>query len=80
MGCLLLFAAPMFSRLLRTLNQVDTELSKVNSKRLFEINDFLHKFKEAKQMNFTNYFIQKIKNERSRQSEVLHKKVRFRFY
>ncbi|ETT48066.1 multidrug ABC transporter permease/ATPase [Paenibacillus sp. FSL R7-269] len=74
MGCLLLFAAPMFSRLLRTLNQVDTELSKVNSKRLFEINDFLHKFKEAKQMNFTNYFIQKIKNERSRQSEVLHKK------
>lgn len=74
MGFVLLFAAPMFSRLLRKLNQVDTELSKINGKRLFEINEFLNKYKEAKQMNFTNYLFYKIKKERLNQSGVLHKK------
>ncbi|MEK3832940.1 MULTISPECIES: ATP-binding cassette domain-containing protein [unclassified Paenibacillus] len=74
MGCILLFAAPMFSRLLHKLNRVDTELSRANSKRLFEINDYLNKYREAKQMNFTNYFIRKINKARSRQSEFLHKK------
>lgn len=74
MGCILLCAAPMFTRLLGKLNQVDTELSQINSKRLYNINDFLIKYREAKQMNFTTYLISRIKKERLRQSEILHKK------
>lgn len=80
MGCILLCAAPMFTRLLGKLNQVDTELSQINSKRLYNINDFLIKYREAKQMNFTTYLISRIKKERLRQSEILHKKVSCKLY